>query len=86
MASKAANYQLHYISLETEEYNKVIEKTSETTNPYNLIFRAYAHFEKLEWEDSKLSFRGAQASFNHDYYSKQIKSWYSAIKAAEMLP
>ena len=86
MASNAASYQLHYISLETEQYNKVIEKTSETTDPYNLIFRAYAHFERLEWEDSKLSFRAAQASFDHDYYSKQIKSWYSAIKTAENAP
>ena len=84
--SKAASYQLNYISLETEEYNKVIEKTSETSDPYNLIFRAYAHFEKLEWEDSKLSFRAAQASFDHDYYSKQINSWYSAIKTAENAP
>ena len=84
--SNAASYQLHYISLETEEYNKVIEKTSETSDPYNLIFRAYAHFEMLEWEDSKLSFRAAQASFDHDYYSKQINSWYSAIKTAENAP
>ena len=86
VASNAANYQLHYISLETEEYNKVIEKTSETTDPYNLIFRGYAHFEMLEWEESKMSFRAAQASFDHDYYSKQIKSWYNAIKTAENAP
>ena len=86
VASNAANYQLHFISLEIEEYNKVIEKTSETTDPYNLIFRGYAHFEMLEWEESKMSFRAAQASFDHDYYSKQIKSWYNAIKTAENAP
>jgi len=86
VASNAASYQLHYILLETKKYNKVIEKTSETSDPYNLIFRAYAHFEMLDWEDSKLSFRAAEASFDHDYYSKQIESWYSAIKTAKNAP
>ena len=86
VASKAAKYQLYYISLETKDHNKIVEKTFGTTDPYDLIFRAYAHFEMLEWEESKLAFKSAQAAFDHGHYTKLIKSWYSAIKTAENAP
>ena len=84
--SNAAKYQLLYIALETENYDKIIESTLESKDPYDLIFRAYAHFEMLDWNDSRVAFRSAEAAFDHNYYSKKINPWYNAIKTAENAP
>ena len=47
----------------------------ESKDPYDLIFRAYAHFEMLDWNDSRVAFRSAEAAFDHNYYSRKIKPW-----------
>ena len=84
--SNAAKYQLLYIAFETENYDKIIESTLESKDPYDLVFRAYAHFEMLDWNDSRVAFRSAEAAFDHNYYSKKIKPWYNAINTAENAP
>ena len=48
--NSAARYQLHYIALANKKYTAVIDSTLGTKDPYELIFRAYAHFESLDWE------------------------------------
>ena len=84
--AKAAQYQLHYIALATEDYIAVIDSTEGTKDPYELIFRAYAHFETLEWTESQQAFKAAEALFDYDHYSKQIRPFYKAIKTAENAP
>ncbi len=84
--NRAARYQLHYIALANERYTAVIDSTLGTKDPYELIFRAYAHFESLEWEEARQAFKAAEARFNHSHYSKQIRPWYKAIKTAENAP
>ena len=83
---KAARNQLYYIALVNENYTAVIDSTQGTKDPYELIFRAYAHFESLEWEEARLAFKAAEARFDHSHYTKQIRPWYKAIKTAENAP
>ena len=84
--SNAAKYQIHYVNLVNEKYDEIIENTAETTDPYEMIFRGYAHFENLEWKKAKQSFQAAEVKFDHNHYSKLIKAWYRAIKSAENAP
>ena len=84
--SNAAKYQIHYVNLVNEKYDEIIENTVETTDPYEMIFRGYAHFENLEWKKAKQSFQAAEVKFDHNHYSKLIKAWYRAIKSAENAP
>ena len=84
--SKAAQYQILFIELSNSNYDLVLEKTKDSSDPYEMIFRAYAHFEKLEWENSRQSFKVAESIFDHNHYSKLIKPWYKAIKTGENAP
>lgn len=86
VSKNAAQYQLLYISLVNKKYEKVIDSTINSKDPYELIFRAYAHFELLEWTESKQAFKTAEVLFNHSHYSKQIRPWYKAIQAAQNAP
>ena len=84
--SNAAKYQIHYIDLINQNYDEIIESTIGSKDPYEMIFRGYAHFENLEWEKSKQSFQAAESIFDHNHYSKLIQAWYRAIKSAENAP
>ncbi len=86
IAANAARYQLHYISLVNEAYEAIIDSTENSEDPYELIFRAYAHFELLEWTEAWQAFQAAEALFDHSHYSKQIKPWYKAIETARNAP
>ena len=72
IASNAAKYQLSYVALQIGNYETIIEKTSQSLDPYDLIFRAYAHFKMLEWNESRVAFKSAEAEFDHNYYTKKI--------------
>jgi tetratricopeptide (TPR) repeat protein len=84
--SNAAKYQIHYADLMNENYDEIIANTLESRDPYEMIFRGYAHFENLEWKKSKQSFQAAESLFDHKHYSKLINAWYKAIKSAENAP
>ena len=84
--SNAAKYQIHYTNLMNENYDEIIANTFESRDPYEMIFRGYAHFENLEWKKSKQSFQAAESLFDHKHYSKLINAWYKAIKSAENAP
>ena len=84
--SNAAKYQIHYIDLMNENYDQIIANTIESKDPYEMIFRGYAHFENLEWKKSKQSFQAAESLFDHGHYSRLIRAWYKAIKSAENAP
>ena len=84
--SKAAKNQILYIELKNGLFDEVLLKTDKSKDPYELIFRAYAHFEKLEWENSQKAFQAAESIFDHGHYSKLIKPWYKAIRTGENAP
>ncbi|HCI15479.1 MAG TPA: hypothetical protein DE027_01460 [Candidatus Marinimicrobia bacterium] len=86
LAANAAQYQLYYIMLTQEEYAAIIDSTKNMEDPYVLIFRAYAHFELLEWTEARQAFKTAEALFGHAHYSKLIRPWYKVIKTAENAP
>ena len=86
VASKAARYQIHYINLANKSYEEIIDSTKSSKDPYELIFRAYAHFGSLQWEEAQQAFKASESLFNYSHYSKQIRPWYKAIKTAKKAP
>ena len=86
VANRAAQYQLYYINLKNKNYSSLIDSTNDSKDPYELIFRAYAHFESLQWDEAQQAFKASEALFNYSHYSKQIRPWYKAIKAAKNAP
>ena len=69
-----------------EEYEAIIDSTDSTDDPYELIFRAYAHFESLEFGEAQQAFQAAEALFDHNHYTRQIRPWYKAIDTARNAP
>ena len=64
----------------------LIDSTKDSKDPYELIFRAYAHFQSLQWDESQQSFKASEAIFDLNHYSKQIRPWYKAINTAKNAP
>ena len=86
VSKKAAKYQLYYIDLINKNYVSLIDSTKDSKDPYELIFRAYAHFQSLQWDEAQQSFKASEAIFDLNHYSKQIRPWYKAIKTAKNAP
>ena len=86
VARKAAKYQLYYIDLINKNYVSLIDSTKDSKDPYELIFRAYAHFHSLQWDKAQQAFKASEVIFNLNYYSKQIRPWYRAINTAKNAP
>ena len=86
VADRAAKYQLYYIDLVTKNYVSLIDSTKDSKDPYELIFRAYAHFQSLQWDEARQAFKASEAIFKLNHYSKQIRPWYRAIDTAKNAP
>lgn len=85
-AARAAGYQQIYLTLKSGDYDSVIDLTAGTEDPYELVYRGYAHFQKLEWRAARQAFKAAEAGFDHVHYSKLIRPWYKAIDMATNAP
>ena len=83
---KAAKYQLYYIDLINKNYVSLIDSAKDSKDPYELIFRAYAHFQSLQWDEAQQAFKASEALFDLSHYSKQIRPWYKAINTAKNAP
>lgn len=86
VAIKAAKYQLYYIDLINKNYSSLIDSTSNSKDPYEMIFRAYAHFQSLQWDEAQQAFKTSEALFDLSHYSRQIRPWYKAINTARNAP
>ena len=86
MVYRAADHRKLYLELEAGEYDKILEKTELSENPYDLILRGYAFFNKMEWINARQAFLAAEEQFNHPFYSKRLAPLYKAIDASANVP
>ena len=78
---KASVYRDHYINLILKEQNKeLLAKTEETSDPYLMTFRGYAHLNKMEWEKARTTFIAAQSKFNHPHYDELMVPLFQTIE------
>lgn len=86
MVFRAAEYRKMYLQLEAGEFDQILEKTKLSEDPYDLTFRGYAFFHKLQWIESRQSFLAAEEQFDHKYYSKRLAPMFKAIDASANVP
>ncbi|MBT3216901.1 MAG: hypothetical protein HOD97_05615 [Candidatus Marinimicrobia bacterium] len=79
---QAAEYKMHSLSLMEDDYDKILEKTVNSEDPYDLIFRGYAFFHKLDWISARQSFLGAEEKFDHQHYSDLLAPIFQAVDNA----
>ena len=82
----SSNYQKLYSLFKIGQFEDIIKSPSEDNDPYILVFKAYAFFSILDFENAMLTFKSAQAAFDHRYYSDIIKPFYKAIETVENAP
>ena len=68
----ASEYRIVYLSLLTDQYDTVYERSSNLNDPYMLIFRGYAHFSQLQWDKAKESFQLASEYIDDDEYKEVL--------------
>jgi len=68
----ASEYRIVYLSLLTDQYDTVYERSSNLNDPYMLIFQGYAHFSQLQWDEAKESFQLASEYFDDDEYKEVL--------------
>ncbi len=86
MVYRAAEYRKMYLLLDSGEYDQILKKTELSENPYDLIFRGYAFFHKMEWIEARQAFLAAEEQFNHPYYSKRLAPMFKAIDVSANVP
>jgi len=67
-----SEYRIIYLSLLTDQYDTVYERSSNLNDPYMLIFQGYAHFSQLQWDEAKESFQLASEYFDDDEYKEVL--------------
>ena len=82
----SSNYQRLYSLFKIGQFEDIIKSPNEDNDPYILVFKAYAFFSMLDFENAMLTFKSAQAAFDHRYYSDIIKPFYRAIETVENAP
>ncbi len=83
---RAAEYRKMDLLLEAGEYNQILDKTTLSKDPYDLIFRGYAFFHQMKWLEARQAFLAAEEQFNHSYYSNRLVSMFKAIDASANVP
>lgn len=83
---KAANYRFTHIHLLNENQDQAIFSAEGSNDPYLITFKGYAHLQNQQWEEARASFISAQATFNHQHYSKLITPMFKLIEDVADLP
>ena len=82
----SSNYQRLYSLFKIGQFEDIIKSPNEDNDPYILVFKAYAFFSMLDFENAMLTFKSAEAAFDHRYYSNIIKPFYRVIETVENAP
>ena len=82
----SSNYQRLYSLFKIGQFENIIKSPNVSNDPYILVFKAYAFFLMLDFESAMLTFKSAEAAFDHSYYSDIIKPFYKAIEIVENAP
>jgi len=86
VAFRAAYYRNIYLQLIQGNIDSVLAGTSDTDDPYLLVFRGFAFLKRLEWLPARQSFLAAEERFNHAYYSELLAPIFQAIDNASNVP
>ena len=64
------------------QFEDIIKSPNEDNDPYILVLK---HMPRamLDFENAMLTFKSAEAAFDHRYYSDIIKPFYRAIETVE---
>ncbi len=79
---KAAEYKMQSLSLLDGDYDRILAETEESEDPYDLTFRGYAFFHKLDWMSARQSFLAAEEKFDHQHYSDLLAPVFQAVDNA----
>ena len=82
----SSSYQRLYSLFKIGQFEDIIKSPNEDNDPYILVFKAYAFFSMLDFENAMLTFKSAEAAFDHRYYSDIIKPFYRAIETVANAP
>jgi tetratricopeptide (TPR) repeat protein len=82
----SSNYQRLYSLFKIGQFDDIVKSPNENNDPYILVFKAYAFFSMLDFDNAMLTFKSAEAAFDHRYYSDIIKPFYRAIETVENAP
>ena len=82
----SSTYQRLYSLFKIGQFEDIIKSPNEDNDPYILVFKAYAFFSMLDFENAMLTFKSAEAAFDHRYYSDIIKPFYRAIETVANAP
>ena len=82
----SSNYQRLYSLFKIGQFQDIINSPNEDNDPYILVFKAYAFFSMLDFNSAMLTFKSAEAAFDHRYYSNIIEPFYKAIETVENAP
>ena len=82
----SSNYQRLYSLFKIGQFQDIINSPNEDNDPYILVFKAYAFFSMLDFNSALLTFKSAEAAFDHRYYSDIIEPFYKAIETVENAP
>ncbi len=82
----SSNYQRLYSLFKIGQFQDIINSPNEDNDPYILVFKAYAFFSMLDFNSAMLTFKSAEAAFDHRYYSDIIEPFYKAIETVENAP
>ena len=79
---KAAQYKMHSLALMEGDYERILSATEHSQDPYDLTFRGYAYFHKLDWLSARQSFLAAEEKFDHQHYSDMLAPVFQAVDNA----
>ena len=84
-AHKAANYRYLYCDLMQDNLESVLNATTNSSDPYYLMFRGYCYLKELEWENARATFISAEEIFNDKHYSKLMIPLYQSIDDVSLI-
>ena len=84
---RAADYRLTFLSLQKGDYLAVHEAlSSDSLDPYFIVFDGYANFMELKWAEAKEDFQLCQQRFKTQKYDRLLKRLIRGCEDASDLP
>lgn len=62
-----------------EDWDRVLELTAGSDDPYQLVYRGYAQMNRLDFVEARLAFRAAEERFDNRVYSRRLDPILKAL-------
>lgn len=86
ITSNASLYRKQLVYLKSNQFDKVIQETEQSLDPYLLTFRGYALLYLQNWEEARSTFIHAEQLFNHSHYNELLLPLYQILDEVETVP